>query len=142
MKTNKHRTLLLAKKIERLHARHLALHFGYSRDTARSYLSHLGRQGLLERARGGYLLTRKGHDRLHYFGIFGCARPGCPFCKGKSGHLTCPGCGQRISRQSARIEEEKDYLILLRRAGIYCTACSTLILDETEALRLGFKKEE
>src|ERR1700689_3691560 len=60
-KTNKHRTLLLAKKTQPLHARHLGLHFKYAHGTARSYLSHLGRQGLLERVRGGYALTNKGH---------------------------------------------------------------------------------
>lgn len=142
MKTNKHKTLLLARKTQPFHARHLTLHYGYSPDTARSYLSRLGRQGLLERGRGGYGLTLKGHERIRYFDIFGYARPGCPLCKGKSGYLTCPSCGQRMSKQSARIQDEKDYIFVLRHAGVYCDSCSTLILDETEALRLGFKKEE
>jgi hypothetical protein len=142
MKTNKHKTLLLAKKMQPLHARHLALHFGYSPGTARSYLSRLGRQSLLEHATGGYQLTRKGHDRIRYFDVFGCARPGCPLCKGKSGYLTCPSCGYRMSKQSAKIRKEKDFLLVLRHAGVYCNQCSALLLDETEALQLGISREK
>lgn len=142
MKTNKHKTLLLAKKTEPLHARHIVLHFQYSPGTARSYLSHLGRQGLLEQIRGGYQLTQKGRDRLRYFDIFGCARPGCPLCKGKSGYLTCPHCGDRISKQSTRISKKRDYLLVVRHAGVYCHSCSKLILTETEALRQGIMREE
>jgi len=142
MKTNKHKTLLLAKKTQPLHARHLALHFDYAPGTARSYLSHLGRQGLLEQVRGGYGLTRKGHDRLRYFDIFGCARPGCPFCKGKSGYLTCSNCGHRMSKQGARIRKEKDFFLVLRHAGVYCDRCSALILDDTQARQLGIDSEE
>lgn len=142
MKTNKHKTLLLAQKTQPLHARHLALHFGYAPGTARSYLSHLGRQGLLQRVRGGYGLTEKGQDRLRYFGVFGCARPGCPFCKGKSGYLTCPICGYRISKQEARIRKEKDFFLVFRHAGVYCNECSTLILDEIQAQHIGIDTEE
>jgi hypothetical protein len=131
MKTNKHKTLLLAKRTQPLHARHLEWHFNYSPGTARSYLSHLARQGLLERVRGGYGLTQKGHARIRYLDIFGCARPGCPLCKGKSGYLTCPSCGNRMSKQSTRIQKEKDFLLVVRHAGIYCDMCSTLILDVT-----------
>jgi hypothetical protein len=141
-KTNKHRTLLLAKKTQPLHARHLVLHFNYAPGTARSYISHLGRQGLLERVRGGYALTNRGHDRIRYFDIFGCGRPGCPFCKGKSGHLTCPHCGDRISKQGARICKEKNFVLLVRRAGVYCDGCSALIVDETQAHKLGIQCEE
>ena len=142
MKTNKHRTLLLAKKTQPLHARHLVLHFGYAPGTARSYLSHLGRQGLLERICGGRRLTNKGHDRIRYFDIFGCGRPGCPFCNGKSGYLTCPKCGNRMSKQTARISEEKDYFLLLRHKGVYCDLCSALILDDAQARQIGIAGEE
>ena len=62
--------------------------------------------------------------------------------RGKSGYLTCPNCGQRMSKQGARIQKEKDYIFVLRHAGVYCDRCSRLILDETEALQLGFEKEE
>jgi hypothetical protein len=141
-KTNKHRTLMLAKKTQPLHARHLVLHFDYAPGTARSYLSHLGRQGLLERVRGGYALTNKGHDRIRYFDVFGCGCPGCPFCKGKSGYLTCPNCGNRISKQGARICNEKDFFLLVRHAGVYCDACSALILDEMQACKLGIQREK
>lgn len=142
MKTNKHKTLLLAQKTTPLHARHLKLHFDYSPGTARSYLSRLARQALLEPVSGGYRLTGKGHDRLRYFDVFGCGRPGCPLCKGKSGHLTCPSCGNRMSKQSARIQKEKDFLLVLRHAGVYCNRCSTLILNEAEALQIGITWEE
>ena len=141
-KTNKHRTLLLAKKIQPLHARHLGLHFGYAPGTARSYLSHLGRQGLLERVAGGHALTKKGHDRIRYFDVFGCGRPGCPFCKGKSGYLTCPDCGNRISKQGARICKEKVSFLMVRDAGVYCDACSALILDEAQARVLGIRSDK
>jgi len=142
MKTNKHKTLLLARETRPLHARHLGLHFNYAPGTARSYLSHLGRQGLLERIRGGYGLTKKGHDRIMYFDIFGCGRPGCPFCKGKSGYLTCPDCGNRMSKQGARISNKKDFLLLVRHPGVYCDACSAQVLDETRARQLGIQCEE
>jgi predicted methyltransferase len=142
MKTNKHKTLLLAKKTEPLHARHIVLHFHYSPGTARSYLSRLRRQGLLEQVRGGCRLTPKGRDRLRYFDIFGCARPGCPLCKGKSGYLTCPQCGDRMSKQSARIWKERDYVLVVRHAGVYCQCCSKLILTETEALQQGIIRQE
>jgi len=142
MKTNKHKTLLLARKTQPLHARHLTLHFGYAPGTARSYLSRLGRQALLERTRGGYALTKKGYDRVRYFDIFGCARPGCPFCKGKSGHLTCPKCEYRMSKQRARISKEKDFFLVIRHAGVYCDQCSTLILDGDQARLIGIAKEE
>jgi DNA-directed RNA polymerase subunit RPC12/RpoP len=142
MKTNKHKTLLLAKRTEPLHARHLEHHFHYSSGTARSYLSRLGRQGLLESVQGGYRLTQKGLDRLRYFNIFGCARPGCPQCKGKIGYLTCPHCGERVSKQSARILRERDFLLVVRHAGVYCQTCSKRILTETEALQLGIKRED
>jgi hypothetical protein len=141
-KTNKHRTLLLAKKTQPVHARHLGLHFGYAPGTARSYLSHLGRQGLLERVRGGYALTNKGRDRIRYFDIFGCGRPGCAFCKGKTGYLTCPHCGDRRSKQGARICKEKNFFLLVRRAGVYCDGCSALILDEPQAHKLGIQCEK
>jgi hypothetical protein len=142
MKTNKHKTLLLARKTQPLHARHLALHFDYAPGTARSYLSRLGRQGLLERTPGGYGLTKKGHDRIHYFDIFGCAQPDCPFCKGKSGYLTCPACGNRMSKQKARISKEKDFFLVIRHAGVYCDQCSTLILNGAQARRTGIATEE
>jgi hypothetical protein len=142
IKTNKHRTLVLAKKNQPLHARHLGMHFGYAPGTARSYLSHLGRQGLLEPVRGGYALTKKGHDRIRYFDIFGCSRPGCPYCKGKIGYVTCPSCGNRISKREARICKEKDFFLLVRHAGVYCDGCSALILDSVQARQLGIESEE
>jgi hypothetical protein len=142
MKTNKHKTLLLARRTQPLHSRHLTSHFAYAPGTARSYLSHLARQGLLERMTGGYRLTKKGHDRISYFDIFGCGRPGCPYCTGKSGYLTCPKCGKRMSKQKARISKEKDYFLVRRHAGVYCDRCSALILDDVQARQVGIAREE
>jgi predicted methyltransferase len=142
MKTNKHKTLLLARNTQPLHSRHLVVQFEYAPGTARSYLSHLSRQGLLERTSGGYALTIKGSDRIRCFAIFGCGRPACPHCKGKSGCLTCPACGNRMSRQTARISKERDYLLLHRRSGVYCDRCSTLVLEEDLARRRGVRPEE
>ena len=62
MKTNKHQTLLLVKKQQAAHARDLVQHFAYAPGTARSYLSHLGRQGLLEHIGANYGLTEKGRN--------------------------------------------------------------------------------
>ena len=136
MKTNKHRTLLLAKSQGTITSRDLMRKYEYSPGTARSYLSHLGRQGLLERADGKYTLTEKGHSRIRYFAIFGCRRPGCPLCMGKLGHLTCPNCEYRIPRKQAKIRKQKDYLLVVRPAGVYCGHCSAMILGEAQA-KLG-----
>jgi hypothetical protein len=125
-----------------LHSRDLVREFGYSPGTARSYLSHLGRQGLLEQAAGGYELTVKGKARLRYFDIFGCAGIACPLCKGKAGFLTCPSCGHRILKKDARIAKEKDFVLARRHAGVYCDRCSTPILGEAQARQLGIAGEE
>jgi hypothetical protein len=142
MKTNKHKTLLLAKSQGTITARDLTREYKYSSGTARSYLSHLGQQGLLDRANGKYALTEKGHSRIRYFAIFGCRRPGCPLCMGKLGHLTCPNCEHRIPRQQAKILKQKDYLLVIRQAGVYCDQCSAMILDEAQAQRMGIRAEE
>ena len=142
MKTNKHKTLLLAKSQGSIISRDLVRKYKYSPATSRSYLSHLGRQGLLERSNGHYALTEKGHSRIRYFAIFGCRRPGCPLCLGKLGHLTCPNCEHRITRQQAKIRKQKDYVLVTYQAGVYCDQCSALILDEAQAEHLGIRFEE
>ena len=142
MKTNKHKTLLLAKSQGTITSRDLVRKYEYSPGTARSYLSHLGRQGLLERATGRYALTEKGHSRIRFFAIFGCRRPGCPLCRGKLGHLTCPKCEHRISIRDAEILKKKDYLLVVRQAGVYCGLCWAMILEERQALRMGIRREE
>jgi predicted transcriptional regulator len=85
MKTNKHQTLLLVKKQRAVHARDLVQHFAYSSGTARSYLSHLGRQGLLERIGPNYELTERGQDRLQHFRRLRLRKPGVPALSGESG---------------------------------------------------------
>ena len=142
MKTNKHKTLQLIRKQGIAHSRDLVWQFGYSPGTARSYLSHLGRQGLLEQVAGGYELTAKGMIRVRYFDVFGCAGIACPLCKGKTGFLSCPRCGHRISKKDAKISKERDFLLVLRHAGVYCDRCATLIVDEAQAQLLGIAREE
>lgn len=142
MKTNKHQTLLLVKKQRAVHARDLVQHFAYSPGTARSYLSHLGRQGLLERIGPNYGLTDKGQDRLQHFDVFGCADPACPLCQRKAGYLTCPRCGHQMTKQEAKIIKESDYIFIVRHAGVYCDRCSCLIFNETQARLLGIREEE
>lgn len=142
MKTNKHLTLQLVRKHGAVQSKDLVLHFAYSPGTARSYLSHLGRQGLLERVGRGYHLSEKGQARLRYFEIFGCAGTGCPLCKGKTGYLTCPRCGHRIPKKDAKILREKDCVLILRHPGVYCDRCFALIVDEAQARQLGIAREE
>jgi hypothetical protein len=142
MKTNKHRTLLLAKNQRTLDSDDLVRKFDYSPGTARSYLSRLGRQGLLKREYRKYVLTAKGHSRIRYFVIFGCPRPTCPICKGKPGHLTCPDCEHRIPKEKAKILKQRDYLLVVRQTGVYCERCSAMILDEVHAKLIGIRSEE
>ena len=142
VKTNKPLTLQLVRKHQTMHSKDLVLHFGYSPGTARSYLSHLARQGLLKRIGKAYELTEKGKARLRYFAIFGCAGIACPLCKGKIGYLTCPRCGHRIPKKDAKILKEKDFFLALRHPGVYCDRCLALIVDETQARQLGIAREE
>lgn len=141
MKTNKHQTLLLVRKQGGVRSRDVVDHFGYSSGTARSYLSYLGRQGLLERLRAGYTLTEKGLDRLQYFDAAGCADPACPLCQGKAGSLTCPSCGYQIQWRKAKILKELDFLFMIRHAGVYCPSCWKLIFSATQARLLGIREE-
>ena len=142
MKTNKHQTLLLIRKREAVHSRDLVEEFRYSPGTARSYLSHLGRQGLLERIGAGYRLSDKGQARLHHFDVFGCADIECPLCQGKLGFLTCPHCGNQMPREDVEIRKERNFLFVVRRPGVYCDSCLRLIFNEPQARLLGFRREE
>jgi predicted methyltransferase len=142
MKTNKHQTLLLVKKQRGAHSRDIVKHFAYSAGTARSYLSHLGRQGLLARMGANYGLTEKGRDRLHYFEVTGCPDVTCPLCKGKSGYLTCVNCGYQLPKLEARIRKERDYFLVIRHTGVYCPRCLNLIFSEAQARLLGIREEE
>lgn len=141
MKTNKHRTLLLIRKRQAVHYRDLVEHFDYSPGTARSYLSYLGKQGLLERMGAGYRLSDKGQERLHFFDVFGCADIECPLCQGKIGYLTCPHCRHQMFKQKAKILKERDYFFAVRHPGVYCESCLKLIFNEAQARLLGIKME-
>jgi predicted methyltransferase len=142
MKTNKHQTLLLVRKRTAVHSRDLVRHFDYSPGTARSYLSYLGRQGLLERMGASYGLTQKGQERLHFFDVSGCADVACPLCQGKDGYLTCPSCGHQMAKRTARIVKEKDFFFVVRHPGVYCGQCGGLIFNEAQARLLGIPLEE
>ena len=71
MKTNKHQTLLLVKTKQAVRAKDLMTSFGYAGPTARSHLSHLKRQDLVERISAGHVLTEKGRTRLQFFDVGG-----------------------------------------------------------------------
>jgi hypothetical protein len=142
MKTNKHQTLRLVQNKRAVHSRDLVQHFGYSPGTARSYLSYLGRQGLLERMGANYGLAQKGQDRLHFFDVSGCADVACPLCQGKKGYLTCPRCGHRMAKQTVKILKARDFLFVVRHPGVYCDLCWKPIFNEAQARLLGIPKEE
>jgi predicted methyltransferase len=142
MKTNKHQTLSLIRKQQAVHSQDIVRHFGYSPGTARSYLSYLGRQGLLERMGTNYILTERGHNRLHFFEVSGCPDAGCPLCQGKQGFLTCPSCGHQMAKRTARILKKKDIFFAVRHPGVYCERCWKLIFNENQARLLGIPEEE
>ncbi len=142
MKTNKHQTLLLVEKNGAARARDLVQHFDYSPGTARSYLSYLRRQDLLQRMGIGYVLTEKGQQRLHFFEVTGCRDPACPRCQGKAGYLTCPGCGYQMPKKQARIRKERDFLFAIRHPGVYCPLCLKLVLSQEQAELLGIPRED
>lgn len=141
MKTNKHKTLLLVEKKGAVRARALVQHFDYSPGTARSYLSYLRRQDLLQRMGVGYVLTQKGQQRLHFFEVTGCRDPACPLCEGKAGYLTCPRCGYQMPKKQARIRKERDFLFVIRHPGVYCPLCLKLVLSREHAELLGIPEE-
>jgi len=142
MKTNKHQTLLLTQKQNAIHSRDLTQHFAYSPGTARSYLSYLSRQGLLERMGASYVLSAKGRDRLQHFEVCGCADVACPLCQGKAGYLNCPHCNHRMLKRDAKIAKEKDFLFVVRHAGVYCRNCLKLIFNPDQARLLGIREEQ
>jgi hypothetical protein len=141
MKTNKHQTLLLVKNKRAVLARDLVQHFGYSPGTARSYLSYLGRQDLLQRMAAGYVLTEKGQKRFHFFEVTGCQDPACPLCEAKTGYLTCPRCGYQVPMEKAKILKKLDLLLVVRHPGVYCPLCRKSILSEDQAQLLGVPGE-
>lgn len=142
MKTNKHHTLLLVRQQKTIHLRDLAKQVGYTPGTARSYLSYLKRQGLLERMGASYVLTEKGENRVQHFEVSGCSDPACPLCQGKAGYLTCPHCGHRMAKREAGIRKERDFLLAIRHPGVYCDSCWRLILNPGQARLLGIREEE
>jgi predicted transcriptional regulator len=141
IKTNKHHTLRLVQQRGTVRAHDLVQQCAYSPATARSYLSYLSRQDLLERTSMGYTLTSRGDERLRYFDVAGCPHPDCPLCERKSGSYICPRCGYAVAKQDARILLERDFLVVVRLAGVYCPLCLKLLFPESQALVLGIPKE-
>jgi hypothetical protein len=141
MKTNKHQTLLLVKAKQAVRAKDLVQAFGYSAPTARSYLSHLKRQELLERVSVGHALTDKGRTRLQFFDVSGCTDVACPLCQRKTGFITCPRCTYQLPNTHARILPKQDFLVVVRHAGVYCPRCWKPLLSETQAQLIGIPKE-
>ncbi len=143
MKTNKHLTLSLIKEKESVRAKDIVENFDYSPDTARSYLSYLARNGMLERTTRGYVLAGKGNERLQYFDALGCSSFDCPLCtEKKANHFTCPDCGHEIPKKEAKISPGKENILYKIHAGFYCPECGELIFEEKKALLLGIKKEK
>ncbi len=142
MKTNKHLTLSHVRDKECVRAIDIVEQFGYSPDTARSYLSYLARNGMLERTGRGYVLTDKGSERLEYFDAVGCSSFDCPLCmKKKANHFTCRECGHELPKKKAKISPEKENPFFKIHAGVYCPECGELIFDEKKALLLRIRKE-
>jgi predicted transcriptional regulator len=143
MKTNKHLTLKFIKKKESVRGGDIADQFDYSPDTARSYLSYLAKQDIIERGGSGYSITDKGTDRLNYFDVAGCKNFDCPICQNKkAGHITCPHCDYDIPIKNARIKPENTVLLFFTdEAGVYCPKCKELALSEKMALLMGIRKD-
>jgi hypothetical protein len=133
MKTNKHQSLLLVRERGNVRARDFVTCFNYSPGTARSYLAHLGRQGLLERMNAGHSLTEKGYARLQFFEVVGCRNPDCPQCQRKTGYLTCPTCGCQISKEKVWLRPVWETAFFRREAGVYCPVCHGQVLSEEQA---------
>lgn len=142
MKTNKHQCLLFVQKRGGVQSRNVALQFDYSCATARSYLSRLARQGLLERSCSGYVLTDKGQERLAHFEVMGCDHPDCPLCQSKTGYLTCRRCRYRLPQRAALLRPARDFLVVWRPAGVHCPICLSQILTEPQARLVGVKEEQ
>ena len=139
MKTNKHQTLLLVREKGSVRAQNLVTSFDYSPGTARSYLAYLGRQDLLQRTIAGHSLTEKGQARLHFFEVMGCGNPDCPRCQGKAGHVTCPTCRYRISKENVCLRPAWETAFFTREAGVYCPFCQGQVFNEQQATVLQIK---
>lgn len=140
-KTNKHQTLLLTQNRGSIRANDLVQAFTYSPATARSYLSYLRRNNLILRGSYGYVLTEKGKERLSFFKTNGCGNYPCLLCSEQSSSFVCPLCGYELSRQDVKLLPKRDFLIVLRPAGVFCPRCLSLILTETQAKLSGIREE-
>jgi hypothetical protein len=86
------------------------------------------------------LLTEKGRERLEFFKTNGCGNYPCPLCLGKPQHFVCSRCGYELDRDAARLLSERDFLLVLRPAGVFCPRCLSLLLTETQAKLAGISE--
>lgn len=143
MKTNKHQTLLFVNKKYSVRAKDITLQFDYSAGTARSYISYLSRQGLLERTNSGYALSVKGQERLQYFNVVGCSSFDCPLCmEKKNGHFTCTKCGHQLNKKKALITPKQNFILAVKHVEIYCPVCLGLIFSEKQADLLNIPRKD
>ncbi len=142
MKTNKHQTLLFIQDKGSALSRDIVSQFAYSSATARSYLSRLGRQGLLEKQGPAYILSQKGEGRLKHFEVMGCDGTGCPLCQMKAGGFTCPRCSYKLPQKKSRIRPEVDFLLLKRPAGVHCPICQSQILTVEQARLVKVREDK
>jgi len=137
MRAIKHDTLKLIRHKGCVKAADLVHHFDYSPATARSYLSYLAKQHLLQRTSAGHTLTERGEERLHFFEVEGCGQPACPRCEKKTGAYAWPTCGYQLDKKKAKIRPAWDTLFFLKDTGVYCPFCQGQIFTAPQARLLG-----
>jgi hypothetical protein len=65
----------------------------------------------------------------------------CLLCQGKTGYITCPRCDYQMPNNRARILAERDFLVMVRHAGVYCPRRWKSLLSETQAHLMGIPME-
>ena len=78
---------------------------------------------------------------MRYFEVAGCPHPDCLLCERKTGSYICPRYGYEVDKQNAKILPERDFLVVVRHAGVYCPWYLNLIFPESQALLLGLLEE-
>ena len=137
MPGNKHQALSQAIRQGELSTDDIVKNFGWDNATARSYLSKLGRQGLLDWGPYGWKPTEKGKNRLTFFDRLRCPREDCPLCKGREAGYKCRHCGHVLSEEDAGFTPRKKGGIpslfrFSREGGVFCPRCRGRILTQSE----------
>jgi hypothetical protein len=89
----------------------------------------------------GHNLAEKGLARLHFFDVSGCTDPACPLCQHKTGQITCRRCDYHLSKEEICVLPERDFLVVVRHAGVYCPWCWKPLLSEAQAQLMGIPRE-